>query len=114
MRRVAIFSALALAVCFSNAVAGATEAQAADPFADSCPAEALEEGAAGKLNHNPAARRAIVPAGAISVRICRYYGFGEFDKQTPKTQARAGQLQDQAVVSDCDLLESLTLNSKNC
>jgi hypothetical protein len=87
-------------------------AAAAEPFAHACPKEALEEGAAAKLNHNPKARRAIVPAGATSMRICRYYGFGEFSKQTPKTQARAGQLQDQAVVQNRDLLESLTLEFK--
>jgi hypothetical protein len=89
-----------------------TQANAAEPFATGCPKEALEEGAAAKLNHNPAARKAIVPAGAISMRICRYYGFGGLGEQTPKTQARAGELQDQAIVKGRDLLESLTLELK--
>jgi hypothetical protein len=100
----AIAALLALIVC--------APAGAAEPFAGGCPTKALEEGTAAKLNHNPAARKAIVPAGAISMRICRYYGFGELGKQTPKTQARAGDLQDQAVVHGRDLLESLTLEFK--
>jgi hypothetical protein len=112
MRRIAIFGALALAVLLSSVLAGTAAARAPEPFARGCPAETLEEGASAKLNHNPAARHAIIPAGAISMRICRYYGFGEFDKQTPKTQARAGELQDQAMVNGRDLLESLTLEFK--
>jgi hypothetical protein len=87
-------------------------AQATQPFAGRCPTEAPEEGATAKLNRNPAARHTIVPAGAVSVRICRYYGFGEAGKQTPKTQARVGKLQDQAVVGVRDLVESLTLEFK--
>jgi hypothetical protein len=107
VKRPAIFAmSLIFALCIC------TQANAAEPFAHGCPQETLEEGAVGKLNHNPAARQAIVPAGAISMRICRYYGFGEFAKQTPKTQARAGELQDQAVVQNRDLLESLTLEFK--
>jgi hypothetical protein len=35
----------------------------AEPFADGCPTAALEEGAVTKLNHNPAAKKATVPAG---------------------------------------------------
>lgn len=86
-------------------------ARSADPFARGCPQEVLEEGSVGKLNHNPRARTAIVPAGASGLRICRYYGFGA-GRQTPKTQARAGKLQDGARVHGRDLLESLTLEFK--
>jgi hypothetical protein len=105
-----MLSALVLAALFLN-VPPAT-AQATQPFARDCPAEAPEEGPTAKLNHNPAARRAIVPSGAVSVRICRYYVFGELGKQTPKTQARVGKLQDGAVAGSRDLLESLTLEFK--
>ena len=105
-------SALALAAILVSVLAGTPAARAAEPFAEGCPAEALEEGKTAELNHNPAARHAIVPAGAISMRICRYYGFGEFARQTPKTQARVGKLQDQAVVNGRDLLESLALEFK--
>ena len=114
MGRIAKLCALVLAVLLLNPLpaAAATAAQSTQPFATGCPAEAPEEGATAKLNHNPAARRAIVPAGAVSVRVCRYYGFGELGKQTPKTQARVGKLQDQGVVGNRDLLESLTLEFK--
>jgi hypothetical protein len=101
---------LLVALCALAAAPGL--ASAAEPFAEGCPGTALEEGAVTKLNHNPAARKAIVPAGATSLRLCRYYGFGEAGKQTPKTQARAGELQDQAEVHGQDLLESLTLEFK--
>jgi hypothetical protein len=110
MGRIIKLGALVSSVLLLN-VLPATAATT-EPFAKDCPAEAPEEGATAKLNHNPAASHAIVPSGAVSVRICRYYGFGEFDQQTPKTQARAGELQDQAVAGDRDLLESLTLEFK--
>lgn len=109
MQRIAICSTLALATFFLSFLVGTATARAAEPFAEGCPAKALKEGATKGLNHHPAARHAIVPAGPVSVRICRYYGFGEFDKQTPKTVARAGELQDQVMVNGRDLLESLTL-----
>jgi hypothetical protein len=86
-------------------------ASAAEPFAEGCPSTALEEGTVTKLNRNPAAKKAIVPAGATSLRLCRYYGFGA-GRQTPKTQARAGGLQDQRVIGGRDLLESVTLEFK--
>jgi hypothetical protein len=107
-----MFGALALAAFFTNLLAGTAAARTTEQFAQTCPAETLEEGATVKLNHNPAARHAIVPTGATSMRICRYYGFGELSKQTPKTQARAGKLHDQAVVNGRGLLESLTLEFK--
>jgi hypothetical protein len=89
---------------------GAARANAApDPFAEGCPPKTLEEGAASGLNHNPAARKTLVPAGATSLRICRYWGFGnEKGEQTPKTQARVGTLNDQAEVKNRPLLEGLT------
>jgi hypothetical protein len=104
--------AICLAVLLLGALAAAPSgARAAEPFAGGCPKEALEEGSVGKLNHNPRARKAILPAGATSMRLCRYYGFGA-GNQTPKTQARAGELQDQAEVHGRDLLETLTLEFK--
>lgn len=39
-----------------DSTSDAAEVRATEPFADSCPSEALEEGATSKLNHNPAAR----------------------------------------------------------
>jgi hypothetical protein len=88
-------------------------AAASDPFAEGCPPKTLEEGASAGLNHNPAAKKAIVPTGATSLRICRYWGFGnESGKQTPKTQARAGTLNDQAEVKNRALLEGLTYEFK--
>jgi hypothetical protein len=109
VRRLAILLvSLALPALLSASPAAAANA---DPFAQSCPAKALEEGAAGKLNHNPAAKRAIVPAGAIALRLCRYYGFGAV-RQTPKTQARVGDLRDQTVVHSRAVLEGLTLEFK--
>jgi hypothetical protein len=113
MRRIATFGVVAAAALFLNVLAGTAAARAPEPFARGCPAQALEEGVAMRLNRNPLARHAIVPAGAISMRICRYYGLGEFGKQTPKTRARAGKLQNQAVVKGRDLLESLTLEFKD-
>lgn len=100
----------ALALLLLLVAAGPAQARAAeDPFAEGCPPKKLQEGATAGLNHNPAARKAIVPAGATSLRICRYWGFGnEQGKQTPKTQARAGKLNDQAVVKNRPLLEGLT------
>lgn len=99
----------ALALLLLLVAAGPAQARAAeDPFAEGCPPKELEEGASAGLNHNPAAKRAIVPPGATSLRICRYWGFGnEQGKQTPKTQARAGKLNDQAVVKNRPLTESL-------
>ena len=32
------------------------------------------------------------------LQLCRYYGFGGFEHQTPKTQARAGDLQGERVL----------------
>jgi hypothetical protein len=88
-------------------------AAASDPFAESCPPQALEEGAGASLNDNPAAKKAIVPAGATSLRICRYWGFGnEKGEQTPKTQGRAATLNDQAEVKNKPLLEGLTYEFK--
>ncbi|HEY5332652.1 MAG TPA: hypothetical protein VIJ21_03830 [Solirubrobacterales bacterium] len=100
-----------LAMSFILVLCICAQARAAEPFASGCPNEALEGGAAAKLNRNPEARQAIVPAGATSMRICRYYGFGA-GTQTPKTQARVGKLQDQALVHGRDLLESLALALK--
>ncbi len=108
MKRLTVLAFLALLLC---AALAPSAARAAEPFAHGCPPEVLEEGAVGKLNHNPVARKALVPAGATAVRICRYYGFGA-GRQTPKTQARAGELQDGALVRGRDLLESLTLEFK--
>jgi hypothetical protein len=110
VKRLSAFALPALLALALGAAALAPAASAAaDPFADGCPREALEEGASAKLNHNPAAKHAFVPAGAISLRICRYWGFGnESGKQTPKTQARAGKLNDQAEVHSKALLEGLT------
>jgi hypothetical protein len=114
VKRLATLASTVIAVSFLAAPAGsmaAATAAEADPFATACPAETLEEGAVAKLNHNPAATRAIVPAGATSMRLCRYYGFGA-GRQTPKTQARAGELQDQAVIRSRTILEGLTLEFK--
>jgi hypothetical protein len=95
------------------ALAPAMASAAADTFANGCPQKTLEEGASAKLNHNPAAKKAFVPAGATSLRICRYWGFGnESGKQTPKTQARAGTLNDGAEVHSKALLEGLTYEFK--
>jgi hypothetical protein len=100
--------ALILAVAIAALLPAAAHA-ATDPFAEGCPAETLEERASAGLNHNPAAKKAIVPAGATSLRICRYWGFGnESGKQTPATQARVGTLNDQAEVHNVPLLEGLT------
>lgn len=91
----------------------ATAAAANDPFAEGCPPKTLEEGASKGLNHNPAAKKTLVPAGATSLRICRYWGFGnEKGEQTPKTQARVGTLNDQAEVKNRPLLEGLTYEFK--
>lgn len=109
MRRLAILILPAVLSVLLAALGGPTGAAAAEPFDRTCPAEALEEGAEAELNHNPVAKRSIVPGGATSLRLCRYYGFGEFGKQTPKTQARAGQLQEQAVVDSRPVIEGLTL-----
>jgi hypothetical protein len=110
VKRLSAFVLPALLALTLGAVALAPAASAvADPFAEGCPKETLEEGASVKLNHNPAAKHAFVPAGATSLRICRYWGFGnESGKQTPKTQARAGTLNDQAEVHSKALLEGLT------
>jgi hypothetical protein len=106
VKRLLPVALIALAVALA---AGPSAAAAAEPFAEGCPSTALEEGSVTKLNHNPAAKKALVPAGATSLRICRYYGSGEAGKQTPKTQARAGDLENQRVVGGRDLLESVTL-----
>jgi hypothetical protein len=108
MKRLSVLGASVLSCLLLGTHATPAMAGSADPFARGCPSKVLDEGATEKLNHNPAARKAIVPAGAISVRICDYYGFG-FGKQTPKTQARAGDLQDGTDRKSRDLLESLTL-----
>jgi hypothetical protein len=98
-----ILSALAVAALPSVA-------SAAEPFASGCPKAAPEEGAAARLNHNPAAQKSIVPGGAVSVRLCRYWGFAGADgEQTPKSQNRAGSLRDQAELHGGDALESLIL-----
>jgi hypothetical protein len=103
---------LVLAIAIGLVVPAAASA-AEDPFAEGCPAETLEEGATAGLEHNPAAKKSIVPAGATSLRICRYWGFGnEKGQQTPKTQARAGELNDQAEVRNKALLEGLTYEFK--
>ena len=109
MKRLAL---LGLALLFAAVAMVPGAAGAAEPFANGCPTEALDGGSVAKLNRDPAAKKAIVPAGAISMRICRYYGFGA-GRQTPKTQARAGELQDQAEVRGRDLLESVTLEFKD-
>jgi hypothetical protein len=109
VKRFSVVAPLVLLVALMVAPAAA---RSAEPFAGGCPSKALEEGAVKQLNHDPRARKAIVPAGATSLRICRYYGSGYLGKQTPKTQARAGELQDRAVVNGRDLLESLTLEFK--
>ena len=107
MRSFPLIGVLAMLVVVAAAPAST---HAAEPFAHGCPSEAPEEGTVAKLNHNPAARKAIVPAGATSVRLCRYWGFaGPSGRQTPKTQARVGRLRDARVVGDRDLLEALTL-----
>jgi hypothetical protein len=108
VKRLAI---LALPVLLLVLIVAPEAAASPDPFAHACPAEALEEGVAGELNHNPAAKRSIVPGGAIALRLCRYYGFGA-GRQTPKSQARAGELQDQAVIRSQTVLEGLTLEFK--
>ena len=54
-----------------------------------------------------------VPKGATSLRICRYWGFGnEAGKQTPRTQARAGTLNDRPKLKNRPLLEGLTYEFK--
>jgi len=114
VKRLAILALPALVAFLLGIVASPAAAHAAaDPFAEGCPAKTLEEGATAGLNHNPAAKKEIVPAAAISLRICRYWGFGnETGKQTPKTQARAGTLNDQAEVHNVPLLEGLTYEYK--
>ena len=109
VRRLLILAVPVVLLLLLGAHANPAMARATNPFAEGCPPEALEEGGTEKLNHNPAARDAIVPAGAIAVRICNYYGFGEFGRQTAKTQARAGKLQGGADLRSRDLLESLAL-----
>jgi hypothetical protein len=99
---IALFAALGIG-------AAPASARTAEPFSGGCPKEVLEEGLAGQVDHNPRARHALAPSGAVSVRICRYYGFGEAGKQTPKTQARVGQLRDQVELRGSGLLESLGL-----
>ncbi len=111
MKRLAILALPVVLVVLLAAPVAQAAAASADPFARACPPETLEEGSAGELNHNPAAKRSIVPAGATSLRLCRYYGFGA-GRQTPKTQARAGELQDQAVVHSRAVLEGLALEFK--
>jgi hypothetical protein len=111
VRRLSIFAVPVLLALLLGAQVTTATADAAMPFADSCLPEAPEEGTVGNLNHNPGARHSIVPAGAVSLRICRYYGFGLLH-QTPKTQARVGKLRDQADVRGHGLLESLTLEFK--
>jgi hypothetical protein len=111
VRRLAIFALPFVVVALIGTGVTSAAAASVDPFAQSCPSTTLEEGATGKLNHNPAARKAIVPAGASALRLCRYYGFGA-GRQTPKTQARAGKLQDQAVVHSRAVLEGLTFEFK--
>lgn len=103
------FGAIAIAV-FAALWLGTTapSARAAEPFSHGCPKKILEEGVAEQVNRNPRARHALVPSGAVSVRICRYYGYGA-GRQTPKTQARFGELQDQVELHGVDLLESLSL-----
>ena len=88
MKRLAIFALPAMLAVLLAASAVPAAAASVDPFIRACPSKTLEEGATGKLNHNPAAKQAIVPAGAISLRLCRYHGFGELGKQTPRTTRR--------------------------
>ena len=109
MRRVGSTAAAILAVLLLGALA-APEAPAAQPFAVRCPPMVPEEGSIAKLNQNPAAEKAIVPAGATSARLCRYWGFsGASGRQTPKTQTRVGKLRDQVTLRSRDTVESLTL-----
>ena len=109
MKRLSILAVPVVWLLLLGAQATPAMARATNPFAQGCPPEALEEGGTEKLNHNPAAREAIVPAGAVAVRICNYYGLGDFGKQTAKTRARAGTLQDGTDLRSRDLLESLAL-----
>lgn len=71
-----LFLAFPLLVALLLGITATTAAAAPDPFVEGCPNETLKEGAATSLNHNPAAKKTIVPAGATSLRICRYWGFG--------------------------------------
>jgi hypothetical protein len=110
--RTLVLPFLAMVILSFSAIPTGARA-AADPFAEGCPKETLKEGAATSLNHNPATKKTIVPAGATSLRICRYWGFGnEQGRQTPKTQARVGTLNDQAEVKNRPLLEGLTYEFK--
>jgi hypothetical protein len=104
------FALLALLLSTLAGAALPGGASAAEPFASGCPPEVLEEGSAAELNHNPVAKKSIVPGGATSVRLCRYWGFANASgRQTPKSQERAGSLRDQTQIHGRDALESLVL-----
>jgi hypothetical protein len=59
-----------------------------------------------KTDRNPRAVEATVPMAPSALRLCRYYGFGA-GHQTPQTQARAGKLRAERIVTKATLVRSI-------
>jgi hypothetical protein len=63
-----------------------------------CPANRKAEWQEAKTDRNPRAAEATVPLAPSALQLCRYYGFGA-GHQTPQTQARAGELRSERILS---------------
>ena len=94
-----VVSIVAVAVLTAVWVASASSSQTQErPSFSTCPHTALGEGEEARTDHNPRADALTVPMAPRELQLCRYYGFGGFEHQTPKTQARAGDLQGERIL----------------
>ena len=71
-----------------------------------CPANRKAEWQEAKTDRNPRASEATVPMAPGALQLCRYYGFGA-GHQTPQTQARAGELRSERILSKAAEVRSI-------
>lgn len=103
-----------LIVLLSAAVAGVAFGQSSrelppqkpEPLPASCRAENWGEREA-VTRRNAKSQKAVVPAGAKEMLLCRYWGYGML-KQTRKTQKRAGTLMSERRFERPSLVRSLS------
>lgn len=97
-------AALAASALIALPASGGTQ-QTAIHFAR-CPRTVKVEGQEAMTDRNPRATEATVPMAPSALQLCRYYGFGA-GHQTPQTQARAGELRSEHILSKAAEVRSI-------
>lgn len=100
----ALASAATLSAC-ANSGASSTSPDQAQALPASCSKKVLDEGAEAATNRNARSHDSLVPSGPDELLLCRYYGFGV--NQTPRTQARAGKLEAERLLSSRSIAHSV-------